>query len=298
MHYSKPIKPINSIKTEISGSLYKVGYSLIGIIISMIIGYTVFMFTWYGDLDFIGFFMVFNSIGGFIMVAIGAFGLLQIYRISQNLEELGEYYWQYIQSAKKAGEMLKIAMIVSVVTAGVVGIILYIVACSRITGIFKELNSAGLYPKKEDRFLFGSSIAIGIVFFLIIATLSTFWILLFSWYFNVFEGIPIFVSIAGFLLIATIIVHIFALKRFSNNMLLILEKDPSPRQAPPQVVYGPAQPVPQHASYYDPTPTATSIPSEKYKDQAVDGSKEFCPQCGEKVIETNEFCPYCGNYLR
>ena len=297
MYYSKPVKPIRQIKIEISSSANKIRYSLIGIIVSMLVGYTLFMLFWVGDMYFMFFFTT-VSIGAFVMIGIGVYGLFHLYRISKNFEDLGDHYWQHTQSAKKAAEMLKIALIVAIVTGGVVGIVLYIIACNRIAETFKELNYAGLYPKKEDRFLLYSVVAIGIVFFLIVATWSSMWFTMVNWhYMDLQLFITIFVSIAEFLLITGIIVHIIALTKFSNNTLLILEKEPSPRQMPPQVVYGQAQPVPPQASYYAPAPKATSMPSE-HKAQVVDESRQFCSQCGETVNETNEFCPYCGNYLK
>ena len=265
----------------------------------MLIGYTFFMILWYGDLYFFMVYIMIVGFGGFVMVGIGAFGLFHMYRISKNFEELGDYYWQHTQSAKKAAEMLKIALIVSVVTGGVIGVVLYAIVCRRITETFKELNSAGLYPKKEDSFLLGSAISIGVVFVLIVLAVFTLWISIWTFYsFDMEIAIAVVVSISDFLLIASITVHIFALKRFSDDILQIIEKEPSPRQMPPQIVYGQPQPVPQQATYYAPAQATASLPSEKQKDPAVDGSQNFCSQCGEKVLETNEFCPYCGNYLK
>ena len=257
------------------------------------------MILWYGDLYFFMVYIMIVGFGGFVMVGIGAFGLFHMYRISKNFEELGDYYWQHTQSAKKAAEMLKIALIVSVVTGGVIGVVLYAIVCRRITETFKELNSAGLYPKKEDSFLLGSAISIGVVFVLIVLAVFTLWISIWTFYsFDMEIAIAVVVSISDFLLIASITVHIFALKRFSEDILQIIEKEPSPRQMPPQIVYGQPQPVPQQATYYAPAQATASLPSEKQKDPAVDGSQNFCSQCGEKVLETNEFCPYCGNYLK
>ncbi len=303
--YVQPIKPIVEIKKELRKYARNIGHSLIAMVICIVIILI---------LTIISFFLVnpfdptfssnsiiilpFIFIVTLILAGFSIYKMVCEYKLSKSLDDLGLYYMQETTTAKKASEMLKIALLVSIIAGGIISLVLYIIAYHRVAETFKELNKNELFPKQESRLVYKSFIA-SIITQIIFIIAYTFFIfdllynsLIYAMFYDRFSlTIVIFVGISIALMVATYIAQIFGFYRLGDDALLIVERQPSS--------YVPVmQPYPQQQVHYSPAPTQTqSTPSIKYHKNQSREESSFCPNCGNPTDDVITFCTKCGTKL-
>ena len=272
--YYQQVKPIGMIKQEIRKYSRNIGYlrlSSIGIIVAFSL--SIFLL-------YYGFFLIIPLY--LVTFGVAIYNIFCVYKLSKSLEELGVYYIQESPSAKKAGEMLKISLILTFFT-GVFGYIFLAIAYYRISETFKELNLHKLYPRKESRLLFYSIIGSSISFTLYISAVFSFF---FAWTYTDFIGSIVFLSLSGLCALGSFIGEIVGYFKLSNDVLLILERAPSTvvYQQPvyAQPVY--AQPIQPQASYQQPVVNPPTNEANIF----------FCSDCGAQIVGNISFCPKCG----
>ncbi|MHA1622882.1 MAG: zinc ribbon domain-containing protein [Candidatus Heimdallarchaeaceae archaeon] len=304
--YVQPIKPIAEIKQEFRKYARNIGHSLIAMVISMVIVTALAIISLFlvnpfdptlysSSIAILSILLVFSL----ILAGIGIYKMVCEYKLSKTLDDLGLYYMQETTTAKKAGEMLKIALLVSIIAGGIISLVVYIIAYHRVAETFKELNKNELFPKQESRLVYKSfiaSIIVQIMFliaygFLIIDMLCNpiIYALHDDYYFSLIA--MIFVGISSVLMVAVYIVQILAFYRLGDDVLLIVERQPSsfvPVKQPFQ-----SQPV-----QYSPGSIHTqSIPSGKFQKDQTQKASSYCPNCGNPTDDVISFCTKCGTKL-
>ena len=306
--YVQPIKPIAEIKQELRKYARNIGHSLIAMVIGMVVVLTLLitLFSLINPFDPV-LFSFSNSIVilpillviiSFILAGFGIYKMVCEYKLSKSLDDLGLYYMQEITTAKKASEMLKIALLVSIIAGGIISLVLYIIAYHRVAETFKELNKNELFPKQESRLVYKSFIAsiIAQIIFIIAYSIFIFDLLynsiIYALYDDRFSLISIiFVGISSALMIATYIVQILGFYRLGDDTLLIVERQPS-SYVPVQ------QPYPQQQVHYSTAPAQTEpTPSRKYLKGQSQEESSFCPNCGTPTDDVITFCTKCGTRL-
>ena len=297
--YVQPIKPIAEIKQELRKYTRNIGHSLIAMVIGIVIVFALlipflsFVDNLYNPILF------FNSIiilpililiTSFILAGFGIYKMVCEYKLSKSLDDLGLYYMQETNTAKKAGEMLKIALLVSIVAGGIIGLVLYIIAYHRTAETFKELNKNELFPKQESRLVYKSFIA-SIIAQIIFMILYVFFILYSVFYYFSSVTFIIFFGISSALVVATYIAQILGFYRLSDDALLIVERQPS-SYVPVQQPY-----LQQQAQYSHAPAQIESTPSVKYHKDQSQGESSFCPNCGNPTDNLIAFCTKCGTKL-
>ncbi len=290
--YVQPIKPIALIKQEFRKYARNISHSLIIMVIVQVLVITSFLFINLEELILFNLvvILIFLLVILLIFSGISIYKIVCEYKLSKSLDDLGLYYMQETNTAKKASEMLKIALLVSIIVGGIISFVLYIIAYYRTAETFNELNKNELFPKQESRLVYKSFIASIIAQIIFLMSYAFF---IFEKYFNdTFSVITIiFVGISSALLIATYIAKIFGFYRLGDDALLIVERQPS-SYVPVQ------QPYQQQRAQYSHSPTQTQLtPSIEYhKDQSPEESS-FCPSCGNPTADIMSFCTKCGTKL-
>lgn len=290
------VKPIGLIKQEISRFSKHLFYITLSSTIIIPIAYIPLFLNYYA-------FVIFIIPVALIASGIGFYRMYCVYRLGTTLEDLGSYYMQETPSSKKAGEMLKISLIVSLVF-GTIGYILLAYAYYKIAETFKELYNHGIYPRRETRLLFYS--VVGSAFSATLFTLSIF-IFIFSWS---YVGPIIFVSLSGVAVLASFIVEVVGYHKLSNDVIDILERPPStiayqpypvaplgtvyhqPVSTQPVYVQHPQQPV--YTQPFQPSQPQVSTSKPIAKPPIEESEILFCPECGAQIAGATSFCPKCG----
>jgi len=304
--YFQPIKPIAEIKQEFRKYARNIGHSLIAMVIGTVVllVLTIALFFLF-DLREQRFFsnsiiiLPFIFLVSLILAGFGIYKLICEYKLSKSLDDLGLYYIQETNTAKKAGEMIKIALLVSIIAGGIISLVLYVIAYYRVAETFKELNKNELFPKKESRLLYKSFIAsiFAQIIFLIAYVFFIFYLfynpiifyLFYDYYLSLATIIIVGISIA--LMIATYVAQILGFYRLGEDALLIVERQPS-SYVPVQ------QPYLQQPVQYSPAHTQTQpIPSEKYQKDQSQKESSFCPNCGNPTDDAITFCTKCGTKI-
>ena len=305
--YVQPIKPIVEIKKELRKYARNIGHSLIAMVICIVIVLILTIISLFlvnpFDPIFLSNYIIILPFIFAVSLILSGFGIYKMvceYKLSKSLDDLGLYYMQETTTAKKASEMLKIALLVSIIAGGIIGLVLYIIAYHRVAETFKELNKNELFPKQESRLVYKSFIAsiiaqivfiIAYVFFIFDFLYNSLIYAYALFYYRFSLTIVIFMGISIALMVATYIAQIFGFYRLGNDALLIVERQPSS--------YVPVmQPYPQQQVHYSPAPAQTqSTPSIKYHKNQSREESSFCPNCGNPTDEVIIFCTKCGTKL-
>lgn len=283
--YYQNIQPIGQIKLELRRYSRHIAYmnlSAMSVIALLFIPF--FLYYYYAAI-------ILLIIIGFLSFGLGIYRLYCTYKLAVSFENLGLYYMSESPSAKRAGQMLKLSLLLSYL-AGPIGYVFVTISYYRIAETFKELHHHGLYPKKESRLLFYSVIGTSVSLTLYFMSMFVF---LLSFSVASLMVIVILFSISGIFSIGSYIANVVGHFRLSNDVLEILE------QAPSTVIYQPYLPAPPGAVYqqpvYQPTPPSQSPPpyqQPSVKPTINESEKFFCPECGTQVEGTISFCPKCG----
>ena len=205
-----------------------------------------------------------------------------IYRLGKAFEQLGIYYAGIAPSAKKAGEYLKIGLILNLV--GLPGSILMIVAYFKIAESFDQLQKNRIFPKPGNKLILYSMLVsmVGAVSYSI-----TIFYFMFSWD---FVGPIILAVISGLILLGAIVINVKGFLELSKDALLIVEREPIMQI--PQITYQPQQPA-----QYSPTAVQyEQAPSSKIE-QLTNTNVIYCTECGQQLEKDTRFCPDCGKSL-
>ncbi len=304
--YVQPIKPIAEIKQEFRKYARNIGHSLIAMVILMIVvlvlPITLFFLV---DLNESASFsssiiiLPFILVVSLILTGFRIYKMVCEYKLSKTLDDLGLHYMQETTTAKKAGEMLKIALLVSIIAGGIISLVLYIIAYYRVAETFKELNKNELFLKQESRLVYKSFIAsiIAQIVFLIAYGIFIFDMLnnfiIYTLYSDDYFSLTalIFVGISSGLMVATYIVQIIAFYRLGDDVLLVVERQPSSYVTV-------QQPYLQQPVQYSPGSIHTqSTPSEKFQKDQNQKELSYCPNCGTPTDDVITYCTKCGTKL-
>jgi len=304
--YVQPIRPIAEIKQEFRKYARNIGHSLIAMVILMVVVSVLaitsfFLINPFDPILFSDSMFILPFIFGLslVLAGIGIYKMVCEYKLSKTLDDLGLYYMQETATAKKAGEMLKIALLVSIIAGGIISLVVYIIAYHRVAETFKELNKNELFPKQESRLVYKSFIAsiIAQIIFLIAYGIFIFDMLnnfiLYPLYSDDYFSLIalIFVGISSALMVATYIVQIIAFYRLGDDVLLIVERQPSSYVTV-------QQPYLQQPVQYSPGSIHTQpTPSRKLQKDQNQKESSYCPNCGTLTDDVITYCTKCGTKL-